>query len=234
MLPPLRIPARFNGPDGSGNGGYSSGLLAARLGGSDVEVRLAAPPPLDRDLTVREEDGGSLSLLDGTEPVATARRRSVEIEVPERVGVDEAAAAALNYPGFVRHAFPRCFVCGVERPDGLKLRPSPVPGRGVFATPGTPDPALCPSGGEAPVEFVWAALDCPSGWATDQRVERVAVLGTLAARLIAPVRAGEEHVVVSWYRGGEGRKHLAGSAVLDAAGEACAVAESVWILVGDL
>ena len=112
MLPPLRIPARFNGPDGSGNGGYSSGLLAARLGGSDVEVRLAAPPPLDRDLTVREEDGGSLSLLDGPEPVAIARRRSVDIEVPERVGVAEAAAAALSYPGFVRHAFPRCFVCG--------------------------------------------------------------------------------------------------------------------------
>jgi hypothetical protein len=38
------IPARFNGPPGSGNGGYSAGLFA---GGARCEVTPRVPPPLD-------------------------------------------------------------------------------------------------------------------------------------------------------------------------------------------
>ena len=45
----LRIASRFCGPPESGNGGYSSGLLAGLLG-SSVEVTLRKPPPLERTL----------------------------------------------------------------------------------------------------------------------------------------------------------------------------------------
>ena len=51
--PTITIPGGFNGPDGSGNGGYSAGLLAERLtrvGGTAVQVTLRTPPPLDRPL----------------------------------------------------------------------------------------------------------------------------------------------------------------------------------------
>ena len=48
MIPAsLSIPARFNGPPASGNGGYSCGVLAACVAGP-ARVRLHAPPPLDR------------------------------------------------------------------------------------------------------------------------------------------------------------------------------------------
>jgi hypothetical protein len=44
----LTIPARFNGPPGSGHGAYSAGLLAGRLGAEEVELSLRAPLPLER------------------------------------------------------------------------------------------------------------------------------------------------------------------------------------------
>ena len=45
----IRIDARFNGPDGSGNGGYAAGLFGqlagASTGGSAAMVTLRRPPP---------------------------------------------------------------------------------------------------------------------------------------------------------------------------------------------
>ena len=49
--PDLVVPARFNGPARSGNGGYVAGSLAARVPDAadrPVEVTLRRPPPLDR------------------------------------------------------------------------------------------------------------------------------------------------------------------------------------------
>ncbi len=45
----------------------------------------------------------------------------------------------------------------------------------------------------------------------------------------APVRAGEEHVAIAWPIEIEGRKRLAGAAVLSAGGETRAVAEALMI-----
>ena len=43
------IPARFNGPPGSANGGYACGLVSEALGGG-FEVTLLLPPPLETEL----------------------------------------------------------------------------------------------------------------------------------------------------------------------------------------
>jgi hypothetical protein len=228
MTGTIVIPAGYNGPDGSGNGGYSCGSVAAVLGGGDLEVRLRQPPPLDVPLTVTETGAGWDVERGPREVVADARRRRVTIEPPQAVTLDAAHRAAEAYPGLAHHAFPRCYVCGTERDDGLGLRPGPVAGRDVFATPWTPR-----GRGDADLRDVWAALDCPSGWATDQRSHQVVVLGTMCAQVSAPVRAGEPHVVLGWHRGGEGRKHRAGSAVLGADGTVCALAESIWIVVSE-
>ena len=60
----IQIPARFNGPPNSGNGGYSCGVLAAFIDGPS-RVRLHVPLPLDRELRVVEAQDGRVEMYDG-------------------------------------------------------------------------------------------------------------------------------------------------------------------------
>jgi hypothetical protein len=57
----------------------------------------------------------------------------------------------------------------------------------------------------------------------------MSVLARLTARIVAPVLAGEEHVVIAWPIEADGRKRHAGSAVLSPNGEALAVARALLI-----
>jgi len=212
----LTIPARFNGPPGSANGGITCGLLAGFLDAPVVEVTLRRPPPLE--VPMRVEDG---RLYDGDELVADARPGVVDVAPPAPVTVAEAEAVASSYGGFVENPFPTCFVCGPDHPTGLHLFAGRV-SENLVAAVWTPS--------EVNRVLVWAALDCPSGWATDI-VGRPAVLGRMACRIdVLPV-AGEQHVVVGWTRGEEGRKLLTGSALYDARGGLLAVAQQTWVAI---
>jgi hypothetical protein len=220
----LRIPGRFNGPPGSANGGYACGLVAGLVGGL-AEVTLRTPPPLDRTLTVVRE-AGRIEVRDGDALVAEASPLAeLVVEVPEPVSVEEAGRAAEGYSGFVAHAYSTCFVCGPDREDGLGIFPGPVEGRELVASPWLPP-------GDEPMEepLVWAALDCPSGWAVDEFSRSGVLLGRLAARQVAPVSGGEEHVVVGWPIGEDGRKRFAGSAIFTVVGGLCAYARSTWLV----
>lgn len=210
----MRIDRRFNGPADSANGGITCGLLAAHLDAPVVQVTLRKPPPLDTDLRV--EDG---RLYDGDVLVAEAEPGTIDVTPPPPVGVAAAAAAEASYGGLVNHPFPRCFVCGTERTDGLGLKAGPV-GDGLVATVWTP--------AESSKVMVWAALDCPGGWSTDI-AGRPMVLGRMACRIDALPAAGQPHVVQGWLLGGEGRKVLTGSALYDAGGRVLAVAQATWI-----
>jgi hypothetical protein len=155
--------------------------------------------------------------------VAEARAAAVEPDVPEPVSLAEAAAASRRYAGFRAHAYPTCFTCGPARDDGLRVFAGPVEGRdGVVASPWTPD--------EARPEIVWAALDCPSGWAVDDFQREGVLLGRMAAHIEGAVAVGEPHVVVGWRIGEEGRKRYAGSALYSANGKPLAWARSTWIV----
>ena len=68
----LTIPARFNGPPGSANGGYTCGRVAQLVGAEEVEVSLRKPPPLDQPLEV-VRDGERVELRDGDTLVAEGR-----------------------------------------------------------------------------------------------------------------------------------------------------------------
>jgi hypothetical protein len=218
------IPGRFNGPPGSGNGGYASGVVAALLGGR-AEVTLRTPPPLSRELAVVREDG-RVEVRDGETLVAEAvPLGELVVDVPPAVSVEDAVEASRGYAGFRAHAYETCYVCGPARDDGLGIFPGPVEGRSVVAAPWTPP-------GEGPVadEIVWAALDCPSGWAVDEFSREGVLLGRLAARVVAPVVGGEQYVVVGWPVGEDGRKRFAGSAVFGADGSVRAFARSTWLV----
>ncbi|MBG0561819.1 hypothetical protein [Actinoplanes aureus] len=219
----MLIPARFNGPPGTGNGGWCSGVFAvaagARTGGPPYQVTLRVPPPLETGLELR--DG---SVYAGDTLVAEV---SDAAEVGEDVpGVDlaTAAEASRGYPGFAEHPFPTCFVCGPGRPgkDGLQIFPGILPD-GRTAAPWTvPD--------EVSVPTLWAALDCPGGWAAIARGQAY-VLGRIAARVDALPAPGTECVVVGAASEIAGRKATVDSTVYGPDGRRLASARATWIAV---
>jgi len=226
----VTIDPRFNGPPDSGHGGYVAGVVASFLDGP-ASVRLHRPPPLGRRLEARRS-GAGVTLLDGETVIAVGAPADVAVVVPDAVSFPEAEAASRAYPGFGEHLFTRCFACGPARGpgDGLRIFPGPVPGRRVVAAPWIPDASLADAGGAVRAEFLWATLDCPSGWAAIVDADgRPSVLGELAARLVEPVRPGERCIVLGWALGGEGRKRFAASAILAEDGAVRAVARSIWI-----
>jgi hypothetical protein len=218
----VRIPARYNGPPESANGGYACGLLAGELGG-EAEVTLRVPPPLERELVVVRAEGRA-ELRDGETLVAEAERAAVDVDVPAAVSVEDAVEASTAYAGFREHAYETCFSCGPAREDGLGIYAGPVEGReGLVAAPWTPRADVTP-------EVVWAALDCPGGWAVDDFQREGVLLGRMAARVDRLPEPGRAHVVLGWRVGEEGRKRYAGSALLTADGEVLARARSTWIV----
>jgi hypothetical protein len=226
----VSIPARFNGPLENGQGGYSAGIAAALVGGA-AEVTLRRPVPLDTELAVARNDDGALQLLDGDALVVEARPApDLEIDVPPEVTPKEARRASAAYRGVHDGPFSRCFVCGLARDDALGVFAGDVEGRDVVASPWTPPAWTADGAGTVRREFVWAALDCPTFFAAYIGQELpMSVLGRLTARIDAPVRAGEEHVVMAWPLEVDGRKRTAGAAVLSAEGEPLAVARALMI-----
>jgi hypothetical protein len=216
----ITIEGRFNGPEGSANGGYTSGLVAELLGGG-AEVTLRAPPPLDRPLDV-ERDEGRVRVLDGARIVAEAVPAEIELELPEPPSYEEAEEASSRYPGFEEHAFPTCFVCGPAREpgDGLRIFAGPL-GDGRVASPWVPT--------EVEAKLVWAALDCPGAIAVGFPDRRETLLGRFAVRIDELPEAGERCVVVGWPLGEEGRKLYAGTALYGDDGRPLAWARATWI-----
>ena len=233
----LTIPARFNGPAKSGNGGVTAGRLALALSYSDpVRVTLLKPPPLDVAM-----------ILDRDERSLTARVEGVDIARPEIV--DEVGAAvepvdfpvavmaAARYPGLSGHPFPTCFVCGPSRPqrDGLEVFAGPLDGDPFrTAAPFVPRPEHTAdahhteAGSHIGADLVWAALDCPGGWAIDLP-QRPAVLGRMTALVIDVPAVGEHCVVVGVLDSREGRKAFTRTTAYGADGRELGRAAANWI-----
>ena len=225
------VPSRFNGPVDSGNGGYCSGAVAGFVEGL-AEVSLRAPVPLDTPLGVVRENDGSVCVLDGEAVIAEARPvAELDVDVPAPVSPDEARLAAASYRGLRDGVFSCCFVCGLAREDAFGVFAGAVEGRQLVASPWTPAAWTADAAGHVLPEFVWAALDCPTYFALyiDEDELPMSMLARFAARIDAPVVAGEEHVVIGWPIEIDGRKHHAGSAVLSGGGEVLAVARALLI-----
>lgn len=219
----MQIPARFNGPPGSGNGGWSAGAFAvaagARAGGPAFLVTLRVPPPLDTELQVA--DGRVLAA--DTLVAEVAANVDTAVVVPP-VELADAQAAARAYPGFTAHPFPTCYVCGPERTegDGLRIFPGRLPD-GRTAAPWTV-PA------DVTVPTLWAALDCPGGW-TVLGADRVFVLGRIAVSVAALPAAGTTCVVLGAAEDVSGRKARVHSTVYAPDGAPLATADATWIAV---
>lgn len=231
----LTVPHRFMGPPTSGNGGYVAGLLASYLPrAAAVRVTLREPPPLDTPLQVMQV-AESMQASFGGALVADAVPASLDVSPVEPVSYEEALAAGADYRGLNGHPFPSCFVCGSDRvaPDGLGLRPGPLPERpGTTAAAWQPDASLAPGEGSelVPTELVWAALDCPGGWTVDLG-GRPIVLGRMTAAIDARPRVGDRCVILGRLLGTEGRKSYTTTTMYDDDGRVLARAHAVWITV---
>src|SRR5688500_12129756 len=107
------IAPRFNGPPGSGHGGYSASCAAVLVDAPAVEVTLRRPPPLGVGLAVERDDGGA-ALADDECVVLSARPATLDVEAPVPVDLDAAAAAPARFAWVHDHPFPTCFGCGPE------------------------------------------------------------------------------------------------------------------------
>lgn len=206
--------------------------MAAQWLDGPAEVTLRAPPPLGKRLHVQRRDQVVALLDDDDVLIAEALPTTVPVNVPEPVSLDEARRAASRYPWRDQHPYPTCFVCGPRRDagDGLRIFPGPVDDEPLYAAPWIPESDLADAQGNVRDEFVWGALDCPSGIVTDLFGSvGLILLGRLAADLRHPGVAGFPYVVQAWPISRDGRKLNTASALFSAEGRLCAVGQAVWI-----
>lgn len=240
MATTITIDRRFRGPPKSGNGGYVCGAVARHIGDS-AEVTLRKPPPLDRPLALIR-DGDGVALRDGDDVVATGRPIAVDLDDVRGASLEAARDAAARTPVTPEnHPLPSCFVCGSGRApgDGLRIFAGPLVedrAEPTFAAPWSPGEDLADADGLVAGEFVWSALDCPTGYACVPMREAAGagglhVLGRMAARIDARPRPGEACVITAWSERIEGRKMFAAGALFGETGALLAVARATWFIV---
>lgn len=225
----VTIAPRFNGPPGSGNGGYVCGLMARHIAGAS-EASLRAPPPLNAPLQIVRVDE-RIELRDGDTLLGEARPATLTLEAPPAPSLAQAEAAQARYLGHADHRYPSCFVCGTARPahDGLDLFTGKVEGRDLVASAWRPGADLADAGGVLHEDFIHAALDCPTYWALPL-AGKPALLARMTCSIDAPApRVGAPLIVAAWALSSDGRKHRGASALYTADGALIARAEALWI-----
>jgi hypothetical protein len=230
-MPSIDVPSRFNGPPSSGQGGYSSALLAAQVDGP-AAVSLRRPVPLDQALEIEVEADAARAFDAAGELIAEAERAPALApwDAPT-IGLDQARAAAARFTPPADGNFDRCFVCGRDRhDDGFHLFPGPVEGTDLVASPWTPPAWAADEDGVVGAEFVWGALDCPGYFAIHVRDLALAFLARMQSELLAPIRAGVEYVAVGRPLRRDGRKGFAATAIADPDGTVLAHSEQLLVM----
>lgn len=226
----ITIPRTFNGPPGSGNGGYSAGLLARHLDGPHT-VRINAPIPLERPLAIRKEEGVT-TVHDGETLIMTARPEAPSIAPRPAPSFAVAKAASERPRSFGAGEDSVCFVCGRNRAEGegLRIFCGQIDGEdAAAATVWTPHQTFAGEDGLVRPEIIWSALDCPGGFSLPD-VDR-ALLGEMNADILTRPPVGEPLIIASWRTGGKGRKHFAGTALYTSDGTLLAHADTLWFAV---
>jgi hypothetical protein len=228
------VAQQFRGPPNSGNGGYVCGLMAARIDGVATAM-LRAPPPLDTPLDLALEDG-VVRILDAAGTLVGEARPGEAAALPSPPpppSLAAATAAAAGFPGLHRPFHPVCFTCGDQLDDGFGLRvfAGQVEGMadGVVAGPWVPHPNFADAEGLAPIEVVWAALDCPGSVAWVVTEGGGGLLGTMTGQVLRRPAVGETTIVAAWPIEQSGRKRISGTALYSTAGDLMALSHQIWI-----
>ncbi|MCM8557822.1 hypothetical protein [Sphingomicrobium sediminis] len=228
---PIIVDSRFQGPDGMGNGGYVSGLVAEAIGGP-AKIRLKAPTPLDIPLTL-VRDGSGARLMDGDRLLVEGEPLGKPLDLdplPSPPGAEAIEAARGSFPTVDQHMAPNCFVCGPKRDpdDALHLLTGCDPATHLAADHWVPRPDLADDDGLVAVRYFCAALDCPSYFATGL-IDIPALLAGFAPRIERRPQPGEKLTVTGWPIMRDGRKFHSGSVIHDEAGIPIAMARAFWV-----
>lgn len=231
----ITIDRRFCGPPGCANGGLVCGLVAGQVREALASVRLVAPTPLERPLDMVRRADDTVELLAGDVVVARGRPSgavALDIEVPPLPSIGEVRNAMADYMGRTQ-PFDTCFVCGTRRPpgEGMRIFPGRVAATTTVASTWTPDASLAASDGLVDPIYLWAALDCPSGWAAEGAEGTMLVLGELTAHILRRPAAGQPCVALGWPLRRADRKHFVASALLSESGDIFGLARATWFAV---
>ncbi|MDP6563366.1 MAG: hypothetical protein QF578_00925 [Alphaproteobacteria bacterium] len=198
------IDPHFVGPPEITLGSYISGRMAAYLDSDTVTVTLRAPTPMGRPVGVDTDTPGEVRMYDGDTLLNEAVPGSLDIEIPEVIGLEEAKGASLRH--VIEMPFPDCFGCGSARTEdtGLHLRSGPVAGRNLVAVDWLPRAKAVGAGMGEPVPkaMIWAALECPMARALDlpdmKTPEQIVLLGRMTARVVAQPIVGQPCFFMGW------------------------------------
>ena len=160
-------------------------MLASLLPGA-CECTLRKPIPLERDLKTENFDQHARLLAD-SEVIIEAVPTQLDIDLHKPIAFEQADRAMVESPALSEnHPFPTCFTCGPKRAlgDGLRIFPGRLPGangdNSALAASWIPDSSLTNGGVVVRPEFVWAAMDCPTGFAAGFPWRGTLVTGRLA------------------------------------------------------
>jgi hypothetical protein len=242
----ISIASRFRGPPQSGNGGYVCGRFAELLthgnhaleGCNAAEVTLRSPVPIDTRMDIQRQNG-ALTVHHGATLIAEVLVADLILDVPDAPSYPIALAQREHSMSLVKSAsrrfpdgigvHPVCFCCGAQHGDGLEVYAAPVGDNDIVAAAWSTKREWADARGNVPACFIWTALDCPGQFAYHAAGIRTGMRGRLCARIEQPVRAGERCVVTGWRINVDRRKHFAGTAVFNQAGQLCAYAKAVWV-----
>lgn len=118
----------------------------------------------------------------------------------------------------------RIFSDWLKEPSGLD-NPNAFP---IVAAPWQPSPDLADASGRIASEYMWAALDCPGAFAIDKEP---ILLGRMTAKIVSRPTAKAPIISVAWSKGQDRRKHFAGTALFNEAGDLLAFSEQTWIQI---
>lgn len=241
---PIRVGSWFQGPTGSGQGGWTAHRLASRIA-EPVTISLRAAVPLDTDLRIadRIDDGGARSwelLAPDDSIVMLARPWEPRFADTAPVSIAVAREASAGFGDLVvEHPVPFCFSCGRQH-DSMRTHAAPIAGdpNGRFATDWTVPGWAVDDDGTVDEGALWAAIDCTAAWWVGySRGRRTALTVQFAVEVTHPIGPGATYALVGWAGDHDpewdGRKRHAASAAFAADGTCVARSVSFWVAVGD-
>ena len=229
----IRIPHRFEGPPGTGQGGYTAARVLDAIGGVG-SVAFRSPIPLEEDLSLDQQahDHWTLSASTGVTVLDITRWEPTWATISP-VSIADATAARHRFEYSAdNHPAHHCFSCGAQS-GSMQVHAGPL-SDGRYGTDWTVPEWASGDDGVVDHAVAWAAVDCTAAWfVCGSGDQRPAFTVQLAVEVLEPLVAGETYALVAsqgdypfeW----NGRKRGACSAAFAADGRLMVRSRSFWV-----